>query len=71
MSDPRLLGIRSFDDIVKYVKALLTDPHYFSILAALVILGDAVLTQLIIRLVSCKSFSSHGTEEFPAKLRFC
>ncbi|GBE82042.1 mannosyltransferase [Sparassis latifolia] len=31
--------------------SLLTDPHYFYALATLVVLGDAVLTQLIIRFV--------------------
>ncbi|KZP24739.1 glycosyltransferase family 58 protein [Athelia psychrophila] len=34
------------------VRALLTDPAYFWILSGLVIAGDAVLTQLIIRFVS-------------------
>lgn len=36
------------------VRALLTDPAYFWILSGLVIAGDAVLTQLIIRFVSCQ-----------------
>ncbi|THH29639.1 hypothetical protein EUX98_g4553 [Antrodiella citrinella] len=52
MSDPRLLGIRSYDDVVKYLKALLTDSRYFNTLAVLVILGDVVLTQLIIRFIA-------------------
>jgi hypothetical protein len=34
-------------------KALLFDPKYFGHLAGLVILGDVVLTQLIIRFVPC------------------
>lgn len=53
MSSPRLLGIRSYNDAVAYATALLTNPQYFTTLAALVILGDAVLTQLIIRFASC------------------
>ncbi len=33
---------------------LLNDPKCFSLLAALVVLGDAALTQLIIRFVPCQ-----------------
>lgn len=33
---------------------LLTDPRYLNVLAGLVILGDAVLIQLIIRFVPCQ-----------------
>lgn len=35
------------------VKRLLTDPQLFWALAGLVILGDVVLTQLIIRFIPC------------------
>lgn len=52
---PRLLHIRSLSDLLQYAKALLTDPRYFSTLACLVVLGDAVLTELIIRFVPCTS----------------
>jgi alpha-1,3-mannosyltransferase len=44
-----------FDACVKYVHALLFDHAHFPVLAALVILGDAVLTQLIIHFVPCTS----------------
>lgn len=57
---PRLIAIRSFGDLIQYINALLTDPRYFATLAALVILGDAVLTQLIIRFVPCKLVSSRS-----------
>ena len=53
MSDPHLLSIRSPSDVFNYVKALLTNPRYFTTLAALVILGDVVLTQLVIRFIAC------------------
>lgn len=53
---PRLLAIRSFGDLVQYINALLTDSRYFVTLAALIIIGDAVLTQLVIRFVPC----THG-----------
>jgi alpha-1,3-mannosyltransferase len=33
---------------------LLTDPRYFVALAGLVIIGDAILTQLIIRFIPCR-----------------
>ncbi|KAI0341804.1 glycosyltransferase family 58 protein [Trametopsis cervina] len=48
---PRLLAIRSLGDVVQYITALLTDSRYFVTLAFLIIVGDAVLTQLIIRFV--------------------
>jgi alpha-1,3-mannosyltransferase len=38
-------------------RALLFDPTYFWALAGLVILGDAVLTGLIVRYVPCESAS--------------
>ncbi len=53
MSDLSLLRIRSFRDLVRYLVLLFTDARYFSTLAALVVLGDAALTQLIIRFVPC------------------
>ncbi|KAH8106750.1 mannosyltransferase [Cristinia sonorae] len=51
-SDPHLLKLRSLHDVLDYAKALLTNPRYFQTLAILVVLGDAVLTQLIIRFVA-------------------
>jgi hypothetical protein len=39
--------------IFKYVRLLLFDEQYFWITASLVILGDAILTQLIMRFVPC------------------
>jgi hypothetical protein len=44
---------RSF--MFRYVRLLLTDPKYFWILASLVILGDAVLTEAIILFIPCQS----------------
>lgn len=38
----------------RYATLLLTDSRYFTILALLVVFGDAVLTQLIIRFIPCK-----------------
>ncbi|KAK7693659.1 hypothetical protein QCA50_003228 [Cerrena zonata] len=55
MSSPqplRLVSIRSPQDVFSYIRLLLTDARYFTTLATLVILGDAFLTQLIIRFVS-------------------
>lgn len=40
--------------IVSFIHALFTHPAYFWALASLVVIGDAALTQLIIRFVSCK-----------------
>lgn len=40
--------------IYNLVLSLLTDPRYFYVLAALVLVEDALLTQLIIRFVPCK-----------------
>lgn len=37
--------------VFKYVRALLFDQHYFWFTASLVVLGDAILTQLILRFV--------------------
>ncbi|KAI0692396.1 mannosyltransferase [Cytidiella melzeri] len=50
-SPPQLLAIRTFEDVLDYFKALLTDSRYFATLAFLVVVGDAVLTQLIIRFI--------------------
>jgi hypothetical protein len=61
---PSLLAIRSQKDILNYAKALLTDTRYLTLLALLIVVGDAVLTQLIIRFVRCKSprsLSKHFT----------
>jgi alpha-1,3-mannosyltransferase len=38
----------------RLVLSLLTDPKHFWKLAALVIIGDAVLTQLIIMVIPCE-----------------
>ena len=46
-------------NLARLTKSLLTDPAYFWILASLVVLGDAVLTQLIIRFVSCQRLFSY------------
>lgn len=43
-----------------YATLLLTDHRYFTILALLVVLGDVVLTQLIIRFVPCKHQSPNA-----------
>ncbi len=53
MSAPHLLEVRSFQDLLLYAKYLFTDSRYFPTLALLVVIGDAVLTQLIIRFVPC------------------
>ena len=52
-SPPRLLAIRSIGELIQYITALLSDSHFFPTLAAVIILGDALLTQLIIRFVPC------------------
>lgn len=38
-----------------YACRLLTDPKLFWILASLVVLGDAILTELIIKFIPCQS----------------
>lgn len=43
-----------------FVRRLLTDPDYYWALAALVIVGDAVLTQLIVRFVPCEISARDG-----------
>lgn len=60
MSDPSILRIHSFRDIILYISALLTDARYFVVLATLVILGDAALTQLIIRFVPCQHQNAYS-----------
>ncbi|KIP08176.1 glycosyltransferase family 58 protein [Phlebiopsis gigantea 11061_1 CR5-6] len=50
-SGPRLTSIRSLDGFCQYCLCLLTDPRYFLTLVAYIIVGDAVLTQLIIRFI--------------------
>lgn len=52
-SSPRLTSLRSPKDLWRYAICLLTDSRYFLTLAVYVILGDALLTQLIIRFVPC------------------
>ncbi|KAL4253867.1 Dol-P-Man:Man(5)GlcNAc(2)-PP-Dol alpha-1,3-mannosyltransferase [Abortiporus biennis] len=51
MTTLRLVDIRSVSDLVQYATLLLTDSRYFSVLAGFVLLGDAVLTQLIIHFI--------------------
>jgi len=46
-------------NLARLTRLLLTDPAYFWILASLVVLGDAILTQLIIRFVSCQRLFSY------------
>lgn len=41
-------------NILQWLFALFTDPRYFWVLAFLVIIGDTVLTELILRVVSCE-----------------
>jgi alpha-1,3-mannosyltransferase len=52
-----------------WAKSLLVDPRKYATLACLVIAGDALLTQLIIRLIPCRSASlfiySSGIIAFP------
>ncbi|EKM55481.1 glycosyltransferase family 58 protein [Phanerochaete carnosa HHB-10118-sp] len=48
---PSLTTVQSPGDLFQYFRCLLTDPRYFLTLAVLVVLGDTVLTQLIIRFV--------------------
>lgn len=43
--------------IWKFTRKLLLDPSWFWYLAALIVLGDALLTQLIIRFVPCQKLS--------------
>lgn len=54
MTETSLFQIRSFADLIRYLTSLLTDVRYFTTLAILIVLGDAVLTQLIIRFVPCQ-----------------
>ena len=44
-----------FSQGLDLVKRLLIDRRYFAALAFLVLVGDAVLTQLIIRFIPCTS----------------
>ena len=52
---PSLLSIRSFHDLFQYAIAVFNDPRYFLLLAGIVLVGDALLTWLIISFVPCKS----------------
>ena len=38
---------------VRSLRLVLTDPRYFWLVAALVVIGDACLTALIVRFVPC------------------
>lgn len=51
-----LLSIRSFHDLFQYAITVLNDPRYFVPLAGIVLVGDALLTWLIISFVPCKSY---------------
>ena len=53
-SCPHLANIRTPRDLWRYCTCLLTDPRYFLSLACFVVFGDAVLTQLIIRVIPCE-----------------
>lgn len=54
---PSYAGMSNLDasvaSVLRAVRALLTDRTYFWYTAALVIIGDAILTQLIIRFIPC------------------
>lgn len=43
--------------LLNLINDIFFDPSYFGITAALVIAGDAVLTQFVIRFISCKQAS--------------
>lgn len=43
--------------LVRLLRALSTDPAHFWIAGGMVILGDALLTQMIIRFISCQCFA--------------
>lgn len=43
--------------LVRLLRALSTDPAHFWIAGGVVILGDALLTQMIIRFISCQCFA--------------
>ena len=45
---------------VTFARRLLTDAEYYWVLAALVITGDAILTQLVIRFVPCEKLAQDG-----------
>ncbi|KAI0093547.1 glycosyltransferase family 58 protein [Irpex rosettiformis] len=49
---PSILSIRSFHDLFQYAIALLTDPCHFVSLGFLVLVGDALLTWVIISFVT-------------------
>ena len=61
-------ALRSFSHLYVtlfgFVKRLLTDPQYFSTLAWLVLLGETVLSEAIIRLVSCQALDTASAESF-------
>lgn len=42
------------NEIVVWARRLLTEPAYAWMLACLVVLGDSVLTQLIVRFIRCE-----------------
>jgi hypothetical protein len=44
----------SIDNVIHSVQLLLTDPKYFWTFASLIIIGDAVITELIIHFVPCQ-----------------
>lgn len=51
--------VPSFRRPIQAAQLLLTHPRYFWLLASLVVAGDAILTQLIIRFVPCQKLDSH------------
>lgn len=49
-----------FRPLYEFLRSLLSDKRYFWQLCGVVILGDALLTQLIIRFIPCESESIHA-----------
>jgi alpha-1,3-mannosyltransferase len=41
-------------NLIHFATSLLTNPRYFWALASLVIIGDVILTELVIRFVPCQ-----------------
>jgi len=52
-------------DPIRAVQALLTQPRYFWLLASLVVIGDATLTQFIIHLVPCQTLDFQFSGQRP------
>jgi len=52
------------DVAARWAKQLLLDPRYFWLVAAGVIVGDTVLTQLIVRYVPCEFSHSRNHPQY-------